>query len=145
AARRLRRPAEPAAALLELAAPARRPRAAPRAHARPDARGLLHPRRLRRVLGEEGERLHPLLARARRHPGDDVDGLVRPFPARRQRVLRGDDGAEQLAPAADRRPLEPRRDARRRELDARRRLRAGHPSGAFSVTSRSSSPSSTAG
>ena len=34
-----------------------------------DARGLHDPRRLRRVVGEEGERLHPLLARARRHPG----------------------------------------------------------------------------
>ena len=103
---------------------ARRPRAPPRAGARPDARGLLHARCLRRVLGREGERLHALLARARRHPGDDDDRLVRPLPPRRQRVLRGDDGEERVAAAADHRAVEPRRHAGRRDVDARRRLRA---------------------
>ena len=58
-------------------------------------------------------------------PGDVLDRLVRRLPARRQRVLRGDGGEERDAAAARHRPLEPRRHARRRELDARRRLRAG--------------------
>ena len=62
-----------------------------------DARRLLHARRLRRVLGREGERLHTLLGRARGHPGDDDDRLVRPVPGRRQRVLRRDGREERVA------------------------------------------------
>ena len=96
----------------------------PRAGARPDARGLHDARRLRRVVGEEGERLHALLGRARRHPGHDVDRLVRRLPPRRHRVLRRDGAEELVAAAAARRALEPRRHARRRHLYARRRLRA---------------------
>ena len=122
-----------------------RPRAPPRAGARPDARGLLHARRLRRVLGREGERLHALLARARRHPGDDDDRLVRPLPARRQRVLRGDDGEERVAAAADHRAVEPRRHARRRDVDARRRLRADVRLGRAALLRRAARRSSTAG
>ena len=87
-ARGLGRPAQPAAALLGLPAREGHARAPPRPGARRDARELHHPRRLRRVVGEEGERLHPLLARARRHPRHDDDGLVRRLPPRRHRVLR---------------------------------------------------------
>ena len=145
AARGLRRPAAAARAPLELAPAARRPRAPPRAGARPDARGLLHARRLRRVLGREGERLHALLARARRHPRDDDDRLVRPLPARRQRVLGGDDGEERVAAAADHRAVEPRRHAGRRDVDARRRLRADVGLGRAALLRRAARRSSTAG
>ena len=120
---------QPAAALLEVAVARGRARAAARPGARRDARELLHARRLRRVVGEEGERLHALLARARRHPGDDDDGLVRRLPPRRHRVLRRDGREELVAATADRRPVEPRRHARRRDVHARRRFRRGIPLG----------------
>ena len=84
----LGRPAQPAAAVLGLPVAQGRAGAAPRPGARRDARELHDARRLRRVVGEEGERLHALLARARRHPGHDDDRLVRRLPARRHRVLR---------------------------------------------------------
>ena len=59
-------------------------------------------------------------------PATMIDRLVRRLPARRHRVLRGDGGEEHVAAAADRRAVEPRRHARRRDLHARRRLRRRH-------------------
>ena len=110
-----------------------------------DARELHDPRRLRRVVGEEGERLHALLARARRHPGHDVDGLVRRLPPRRHRVLQRDGGEELGAAAAARRAVEPRRDARRRRPTRSTSTSAPTRAGGCSATSRSSSTTSTAG
>ena len=106
---------------------------------------LLHPRRLRRVVGSQGERLHALLGRPRRHPGDVLDRLVRSVSEGDGRVLRRDGGSEPSAAAARDRPVEPRRDARRRDLDARRRLRRAVALGRARGTSRSSWRSSTAG
>ena len=57
-------------------------------------------------------------------PGDVLDGVVRPVPGRRFRVLRGDGRAEHGPAAPRHRPLEPRRDARGRDVLPRRRLRA---------------------
>ena len=98
-------------------------RAAPRPRPRRDARELRDARRLRRLVVEEGERLHALLGRSRRHPRDDHHRLVRRLSPRGHGVLRGDGGEELLAAAADRRALEPRRDAGRRDVHARRRFR----------------------
>ena len=145
AAGRLERPPRPPAALPGDAVAARPDVAAARAAARGDADRLLHARRLRRVLEPDRARLHALLGPARRRPGHVLDRLVRPVPRRRLRVLRLDGGEEHGAAAARDRPLEPRRDARRRDLLPRRRLRARRASGASSGTSRSSSSSSAAG
>ena len=76
--------------------------------------------------------------RPRRCPGDDDDRLVRRLPALRHRVLRRDGRAEHVAAAADRRTVEPRGHARRRDLDARRRLRPDVALGSRSATSTSS-------
>ena len=57
-------------------------------------------------------------------PGDVLDRVVRPVPGRRLRVLRGDGRAEHGPAAPRHRPVEPRRDARGRDVLPRRRLRA---------------------
>ena len=90
---------EPPAALPGDAVATGPDRTPPRAAARGHADRLLHARSLRRVLEPDRARLHPVLGPARRHSGHVLDGLVRPVPGSRQRVLRRHGSEERARPS----------------------------------------------
>ena len=114
-ARGLGRPDASARALLEVPLREGRARAAPRADARAGAPRLHDARHLRRATGRRSRTTSRATTTARGHARHVHDRLVRRLSALGHRVLRGDGGEEHDAAAADRRPVEPRRHARRRD------------------------------